>query len=127
MNRLLLLFLVFASIGCAENFTFENQTIYPSNKSKMAVQWASSVQEVQERNQALIQGQKLNELQFIKGTGEINLTIPKKARYFRILVWSKGEKEPDLHTNWVEIVPSKTYTLTTDLLVPSVLMSGTGC
>lgn len=47
--------------------------------------------------------------------------------YFRVLVWSDGKSEPDLLTNGVDVVPNKTYTVRDDLLVPAVLMAGTGC
>ena len=66
-------------------------------------------------------------LQVLTRSGTIQLSVPKKAEYFRVVAWSKGEGEPDLLTNWVDIVPNKVYTLQTDHLVPTVLMIGTGC
>ncbi|MBU6447072.1 MAG: hypothetical protein KGQ49_06710, partial [Verrucomicrobia bacterium] len=64
----------------------------------------------------------------ITSQGKVRLSAPKNAEYFRILVWSKeGGGEPDLMTNWVEVVSKKHYTLTTDKLFPAVLMYGTGC
>lgn len=134
MKKIALFFLslfVVAATGFAENLVLENQTSYPAKnqKSKMAVQWATSAKEVDEGNNAVIQGSKLNPstLQVLTKPGKVNLSIPKQAEYFRVLVWSKGEGEPDLLTNWVDVVPNKTYTLKTDHLVPSVLMLGTGC
>ena len=127
--KLFFLSLLVTVTGFAENLVLKNQTSYPNQKSKMAVQWATSAKEVDEGNNALIQGSKLNpdSLQVLTQPGKVNLSIPKKAEYFRILVWSKGEGDPDFHTNWVDIVPNKTYTLKADHLVPSVLMLGTGC
>lgn len=134
MKKITLFFLsmiVVAATGFADNFVFENQTSYPlqNQKSKIAVQWASTAREVQDSTNGLMSGTKVNPdtLQIITQKGKINLTIPKKVEYFRVLVWSKGEGDPDFHTNWIEIVPNKTYTLKTDYLIPSVLMSGMGC
>lgn len=134
MKKIALFFislLVVATPTFAENFVLENQTSYPAKnpKSKMMIQWATSAKEVDEGNNALIQGSKLNPdtLQVLKQSGKVNLSIPKKAEYFRVLVWSKDEAAPDLLTNWVDVVPNKTYTLKTDHLVPSVLILGTGC
>ena len=134
MKKIALFFLsllVVATTAFADNLVLENQTSYPvkNQKSKMAIQWATSAKEVDAANNAVINGTKLNPktLQVLTQTGKVNLNIPSKAEYFRVLVWSKGEGEPDLLTNWVDIVPNKTYTLKADHLVPSVLMSGTGC
>ncbi len=128
---MLFLSLLVATTGFTENLVLENQTSYPvkNEKSKIAVQWASTEKEVEAGNHAIMYGLKLNPntLQALTRTGKINLTIPNNAAYFRVLVWSKGEGEPDLHTNWVDIVPNKTYKIDTDHLVPSVLMSGSGC
>jgi hypothetical protein len=129
MNKVVLFFLTLCATGFAENLVLENQTPYPSKKTKIAVQWATNGREVDEGNHAIMQGTKLNQktLQVLKQTGKVDLSIPKKAEYFRVLAWSKGEGEPDLVTNWVEIVPNKVYKLATDHLVPAVLMLGTGC
>jgi anti-sigma regulatory factor (Ser/Thr protein kinase) len=62
-----------------------------------------------------------------RNKGKIELTIPEDMGYFRVVVWSKGKDAPDLSTNWIDIIPGKTYTLETDHLVPVVLMSGMGC
>ncbi len=109
----------------------ENQTPYPlkNQKSKIAVQWANSGKEVDEGNHAMMHGLKLNPetLQVITHSGKVYLNIPKKAEYFRVLAWSKGEGDPDLLTNWVDVQPNKTYTLEADHLVPAILMLGTGC
>lgn len=129
--RLLIASLLLTASGFAEKVILENHSTYPEqNKgSKLAVQWANSAREIEEGNQALIAGTKLNPstIQYISKSGEIKLTVPPKAEYFRVLAWSKGESEPDFHTNWVEIIPNKSYTLEADQLVPTVLMSGMGC
>lgn len=120
-----------AATGFAENLVLDNQTSYPSDnpRTKMAIEWASSGKEVEEENHALMSRKKLNtnRMQMIRQSGTVNLNLPQNAEYFRVLVWSNGEGEPDLHTNWVDVVPNKTYTLKPDLLVPTVLMSGSGC
>ena len=134
MKKIILFFLSLLTVsttGFSENLVLENQTSYPlkNEKSKVAIQWANSAKEVEEGNQALIYGESLNSnsIQALTQKGKIDLKVPEKAEYFRILVWSNGEGDPDLLTNWVDIVPNKTYTVKTDHLVPSVLMSGTGC
>ena len=134
MKKIALFFLsllVIATTGFAENLVLDNQTSYPAKnqKAKIAVQWANSAKEVDEGNNAILQGSKVNTktLKVLNQPGMVNLKVPKTAEYFRVLVWSKGDGAPDLHTNWVEIVPNKTYTLQTDHLVPSVLMQGSGC
>ena len=123
--------LVIAATGFAEDLVLDNQTSYPmkDQKSKIAIQWASSNKEVEEGNHALLYGTQLNpaSLQVLTQSGKVTVSIPAKAEYFRVLTWSNGEGEPDSHTNWVDVVPNKTYTLTAEHLVPSVLMSGTGC
>jgi hypothetical protein len=132
MKKLFFLSLcVVATTGFADNLVLENQTPYPMQKpqSKMAVQWANSAKEVDEGNHAVVYGGKWdsNTLQTIHQSGKIQVSIPNKAEYFRVLAWSKGEGDPDFVTNWVEVTPNKTYTLKEDHLVPAVLMSGTGC
>jgi hypothetical protein len=131
MKKIALFFILIAAAGFADNIELDNQTGYPlkNQKSKIAIQWASSAKEVEEGNHAVVQGLKLRPetLQVLTQPGTALLTIPQKAQYFRVVAWSKGEGEPDLLTNWVDIVPSKTYTLKGDYLVPSVLMVGTGC
>lgn len=125
----LIFFLLCLGTGFADSFILENITNHPTKSSRMAIQWASSAREIEEGNQALRQGLKIASasLQAVSQIGAIRFTAPAKAEYFRVLVWSKGKGEPDLHTNWVQIVPDKTYTLDADHLVPSVLMSGMGC
>jgi hypothetical protein len=63
----------------------------------------------------------------LKQNGLIKITPPNKAKYFRIVVWSTDKKIPDFLTSWVDIVPTKTYIVNQDLLIPAVLMSGSGC
>jgi len=126
------LILLFLATTCfAENLVLWNQTSYPNKnqKSKIAVQWASTAKEVSESNNASIQGLDLNpdSMQVLPQGGKINLSIPDNAEYFRVIVWSKGGKDPDYLTNWVDVVPNKTYELKADHLTPSVLMTGMGC
>ncbi|MBS0625654.1 MAG: hypothetical protein JSS32_06355 [Verrucomicrobia bacterium] len=121
------LFLLFAISGYAENLVIENQTDHPAKGSKMAIQWADSAREVDQENMTFLSGGELQNVQKIKQAGKVDVKIPGKAAYFRVLVWSKGTSKPDLHTNWVEVVPKKVYLLKKDHLVPSELMSGTGC
>ena len=123
------LFLFLTSSLFAESITLDNQSAYPTKQSKMAVQWANTAREVDESNKTLMNEGKLNPstLQPISQTGEVKLTLPKKAEQFRVLVWLKGSKEPDYTTNWIHISEGKTYTLETDYLIPVVLMSGSGC
>jgi hypothetical protein len=134
MKRITLFFfslLIVATTGFAENLTLWNQTSYPNKsvKSQIAVQWASSAKEVAENNNASIQGLEMNpdSMQTLPQGGKINLSIPDNAEYFRVIVWSKGGKDPDYLTNWVDVVPNKTYELKADHLTPSVLMTGMGC
>jgi hypothetical protein len=129
MKKIMLFFLLLATTGFAENLVLENRTSYPNQKSKIAIQWATSAKEVDEYNKAIMYGHKLNPatLQVLTQSGKITLNIPTNAEYFRVLAWSKDEENPDFHTNWVDVVPNKTYTLEKDQLVPSVLMSGSGC
>ena len=125
----LLALLFLSATGFAENVVLMNKSSYPSKGSKMMVQWASTTKEVQEGNQAITNGSKLNAstMQMLTQAGKVNVNLPKNAEYFRVLVWSKAGDSPDLLTNWVQIVPNKTYQLDSDHLVPAVLMAGTGC
>ena len=106
-------------------------TSYPnsSQASKIAIQWATSAKDMQKSDKAVIYRLKTNpnSLLVLNKTGKIQVTIPKQAERFRVLVWLKKNKSPDLLTNWVLVVPNKTYTLQKDQLIPAVLMSGTGC
>ncbi|MFZ4100222.1 MAG: hypothetical protein ACOYKZ_07865 [Chlamydiia bacterium] len=127
----LLSLLAIATTGFSDDLTLDNQTMHPAKdqKSKIAIQWATSGKDVDDGNHAMLHGLALNQasIQVLGQSGTVNLTIPDKAEYLRVLVWSTGEGDPDLLTNWVDIVPNKTYTLKPDHLVPSVLMAGTGC
>lgn len=123
-------FLLFSVAAFADSFLLHNKTSYPAaSGSKMALQWASSAREVEMGTQALKHGAALDaaSLYSLGQTGKIRLTLPNGAKYFRVLVWSHGKGEPDLHTNWVEIAPGKSYTLEADHLIPTVLLSGMGC
>ncbi|MBS0652456.1 MAG: hypothetical protein JSR39_02895 [Verrucomicrobia bacterium] len=123
--------LVVAATGFADVIYIDNQSPYPNinEKSKLAIQWATSAKEVDEANNATKQGLKLDPktVQVVNDLGKVKLTVPAKAEYFRVLVWSNGQGEPDLHTNWVDVIPNKTYTLKTDHLIPVLLMFGMGC
>lgn len=130
MRKIILFFsLLSATSAFADSFILNNQTSANSKETKLAIQWAFSAKEVAENNNELMQGKKFDSqaLQFLTSTGKLNLNIPEKAEFFRVLAWSKGMAEPDLLTNWVDVVPNKTYTLTNDYLIPKVLMFGMGC
>lgn len=96
--------------GFADSLVINNKASYPAanQKSKMVIQWASSAKDVEEINSAVKQGLKLNPdtFQALTQSGKISLEIPKKAEYFRVLVWSNGNEGPDFLTNWVDAVPS---------------------
>jgi hypothetical protein len=134
MKRMIVYFLSFffiTNLAFAETVFLDNQTSYPSQtpKSKIAVQWATSAQEVQESNEASIRGNQLKQgtLFPVTQSGKVTLNVPNKVMYFRVIVWSKGGGDPDFLTNWVDVVPNKTYVLKTDNLIPSVLILGAGC
>src|SRR5579872_7177717 len=117
MNKVVLFFfsLLFTSVGFADSFVLNNQVAH--NKFRIAIQWASSVKEINEYNNRIKQRAKLNpsSLQVLARVGKINVNIPTNMEYFRVLAWSKGARgRPDLLTNWVDITPNKTYTLNED-------------
>jgi hypothetical protein len=128
MKKIALVFF-FATSLFAGDITLENQTSYPSQNAVVAVQWASTAREVQEHNEILIRGEKVSPstLQYLDQAFKTKLSIPKTAEYFRVLVWPKGSGSPELLTNWVEIIPNKTYLLKKDHLTPVLLMVGMGC
>lgn len=133
MKKITLLFfsLLVIKTAYAELFILNNQAYDPVSKQnrKIAIQWATSAKEVEENNKKVREGLKLNpnSLSVLTQSGKINLDIPEKAEYFRVLVWSNGTMTPDFLTNWVDIIPNKIYTLNDDHLVPLALMSGAGC
>lgn len=134
MNKVILFFfsLLFTSAVFANGFVLNNQLANPpSNKKfRIAIQWASSAKEVKKYNIAIKHGEKLNprSLQMLAGLGKVNIATPKNMEYFRVLVWSKGKGEqPDLLTNWVDIISNKTYTLNENQLTSLALMAGMGC
>lgn len=108
----------------ADSFTLENKTPF----NKIAIQWAPSARAAQEMNDALIQREPLSasELYRTKQSKTI-VRIPKNAAYFRVLVWETSDKLPDRLTNWIELVPGKTYLLKKEHLVPLLLINGMGC
>lgn len=132
MKKMVVFFfsILIATTGFADSFVLNNQAAkFTNKKSKIAILWATSGKNVEENNKIIMEGEKLNpnSLQVLTQIGKIHLNIPKNAEYFRVLVWSKDEKEPSLLTNWVDIIPNKTYTLNEDYLIPKTLMSGMGC
>ncbi len=133
MKKFILFFLLslIATTVFAENFVLINHTRHPNRneKSKIAIQWATSAKEVDKANQAIVHGIKLKPetLKMINQSGTVTLRIPKKAEYFRILVWINNKGNPDFVTNWVDVLSDKTYTVETKHLIPWRLMSGTGC
>ncbi|TAL60307.1 MAG: hypothetical protein EPN84_09735 [Legionella sp.] len=129
--------LVYLCLSCvslvafADKIVLDNKTNYPdqSHPGKIAIQWATSVTDTQEANKIIIHGSKLDSssLMLLSKKGSMQLTPPDHAHYFRLMVWSTGKQEPDLLTNWVDIIPNKIYTVNQDHLVPTVLISGAGC
>ncbi|AHE67553.1 hypothetical protein [Legionella oakridgensis] len=119
------------SAALAYHIVLDNKTNYPTKDKpgKIAVQWAASVDTTQKANQAIMNGSELelSSLMTLSQTGPIQLTPPQHAQYFRIVVWSTDKQEPDLLTNWVNIVSNKTYVVNQDHLIPTVLISGAGC
>lgn len=108
----------------ADQFTLQNQTPF----SQIALQWASSARVAQESNDSLMQGEPLTkkELYYPKEKN-VKISIPKNAAYFRVLIWESTQTLPDFLTNWVELVPDKTYLLKEEHLTPVLLMNGMGC
>ncbi|KTC85443.1 MULTISPECIES: hypothetical protein [Legionella] len=133
MKKLILSFLslLITSLVFAQNIVVNNQTNFPNkNKAaKIAIQWANSAKDIQKSNKALMYGLKLNpsSLQVLLQLGMNELSIPESAKHFRVLVWSEGKTKPNLLTNWVDVMPNKTYNLLQEQLAPTVLMVGTGC
>jgi len=133
MKKIVVFFflMLVVTTGFTDSFVLDNKTSNFTNnkKSRMMIQWADSAKDVEESNNRIKQGKKLNphSLHLLTQNGKINLDIPKNVKYFRVLAWSKGEVEPDLLTNWVDIIPGKVYTLNEDHLIPLALMSGMGC
>lgn len=125
------LWLLVFSTGFAENIMINNKTPYPSKNqsSKIAIQWATTGREIQKANKDLIYGLTLDpgSLQPITKSGKLELNMPKNAKHFRVLVWSKDHESPDFLTNWINIIHNASYTLETDQLISAVLMSGAGC
>jgi hypothetical protein len=117
--------------GFAQNLQVDNQTSYPESraKSKIAVQWATTAKEVADQNNALMTSEPLNTttMKMLATQGKTNVTVPNDAEYFRVLVWTNGKGDPDYLSNWVDIVPNKTYSIQDEDLSPAVLMSGMGC
>ncbi|HIG0328469.1 TPA: hypothetical protein ACX87D_002368 [Legionella pneumophila] len=133
MNKILIYLCLYfmTSITLAGKIVIDNKTNYPvkGNSRKIAVQWVATVEATQKANKIIINGSKLdlNSLKIITQKGKTQLTLPNDSHYFRVVVWSTGKQQPDLLTNWVDIVPNKTYIINQDQLVPAILMSGTGC
>lgn len=119
------------SLVLANSIVLDNKTNYPKKDKlgKIAVQWAVSAKTVQKANKNLLKGSTLNSssLLMLTQTDKIKLTMPNNARYFRVVVWSSDKQEPDLLTNWVDIIPNKTYVVNQNQLIQRVLMAGAGC
>src|SRR5690242_15956144 len=118
MKKILIALLFFTVSAFAEQFVLDNQTSYPAKNQKIAIQWAQSAQEVDVSNKSLMHDADFtpDQLQVLKQKGKNTLTIPNNANYFRIVAWSNGEDSPDFTTNWIDVVPGKTYILKTDHL-----------
>lgn len=120
-----------ASTVFAGNIVLENKTNYPEKgkSGKIAVQWAVSAKAIQKANKSILNGSTFNlsSLVMLSQKGKIQLITPNDARYFRLVAWANDNKEPDFLTNWVDIVPNKTYVVNQNQLVPRVLMAGAGC
>jgi hypothetical protein len=114
--------LLFSSLF-ADSITLENKSTHP----KIAVQWASSARVAQDSNDALMQGDPLPKDLYYPRKEISKITIPANASYFRIVAWDSKNKNPDYLTNWVEIVPDKTYEIDDEHLTPVLLMNGMGC
>lgn len=133
MKKTILFLLSFSivSTSFAEHVVLNYVTLntHSRQKIKVGIQWAATAKEIDENDNIIRQGLELNlkNLKILTKLGKINLDIPEKAQYFRVLVWSNKTSSPDLLTNWVELIPNKTYTLDDDHLVPAVLLSGAGC
>jgi hypothetical protein len=123
----ILFFLILTTVAFAEHITLDNQTSYPNRESQMGIQWANTAKEVSEQNDVYGPDLKLNSLKPLNRSGKTELNSPVDATYFRVVIWKKGEKGPDLMTNWVDIQSKKIYTLKDDQLIPAVLMAGMGC
>lgn len=120
--------MLLAAAAYSANIVFDNETSYP-NEGKIAVQWAYNSQEMQDGNTAVLyeKGLKQNSVQFLNKNGKVTLPVPANALYLRVLVWAEGNENPDLVTNWVDIVPNKTYMIDDEHLFPPVLLTGSGC
>lgn len=120
--KFLALFLCFTASLLADSFTLENKTSF----QKIAIQWASCARVAQESNDALLQGELPKGLYYPKKV-TAKVKIPSGASYFRLLVWESKEKNPTFLTNWVVIVPDKTYLIDDEHLTPILLLNGMGC
>lgn len=116
--------LFFTTTLAADHFTLDNETPY----RKIAIQWATSARMVQESNDAIMQGNPIvtADLYYLRQSKE-TISIPKNATYFRVLIWNSAQNIPEFLTNWVELVPDKTYSLKKEHLTPLLLMNGMGC
>jgi hypothetical protein len=122
--KFLKLALFFSTTLFADQFTLDNQTSHP----KIAIQWSPSAKGVQERNEAILQKDPISPKDLYFPTqSKANITIPKKAAYFRVLIWDAVQDLPEYLTNWIEFVPGKTYHLKQEHLIPVLLMPGMGC
>lgn len=118
------LYLMTSSV-LADGIVINNNTNYPVNgkPGKIALQWVNSAEGTQKANWQM----DLSAVTMLSKKGQIKITPPHHAHYFRVLVWSTGKQKADLLTNWVTLVPNKTYTLNQEHLIPAILISGAGC
>lgn len=119
------------SVALGHSIVVNNETNYPieGKLGKIAVEWAASNIEIQNANKAIMQGKSLapSSLKQLTQIGKNRLSLPDTARYFRIVAWSSNQREPDLLTNWVEVMPNKIYTIKQDELSEAALIFGSGC
>jgi hypothetical protein len=117
--------LFFTTTLFAEHFTLQNATSFRD----IAIQWASSARMVQENNDSIMQRDSIPKKSlFYPRQNKATISIPKNAAYFRVLIWEGLKKNlPDFLTNWVEIVPDKTYLLQKEHLTHFLLIQGMGC
>jgi hypothetical protein len=58
MKKFAIALLFFVNAAFAEQVVLDNQTTYPAKNKKIAIEWASSAQEVDASNKALLHGKK---------------------------------------------------------------------
>lgn len=129
MKRFFLLSLCVVGSLFGDKIILENQTPYPSkaSKSKMELQWATSSEEMNDKNINTVYQMQGPESTVPVTVGKNQINVAPNQKYFRILVWTKEGTAPTYVTSWVPIVPDKTYRLQEKDLYFSVLTAGSGC